>query len=115
MPVDTEKMRVARSALALLRWEWFAKAGIGRNRDERKLIPPLLFHLYLAHKAGKKLSKRDACKVMDVDFSRTGPKYIAYLVELDLVAIERKPSVDRRVDFVVPTKKLLELVEAELV
>ena len=52
---------------------------------------------------------------MDVDFSRTGPKYIAYLVELDLVAIERKPSVDRRVDFVVPTKKLLELVDAELV
>jgi hypothetical protein len=114
MATVAQKVWFARSALTLLKWEWFAGAGIGRNRDERKLIPPLLFNLYLAHKAGKKLSKREACKLMHVDSSRTGQKYIAYLADLHLIVIEDQSPVDRRKHFVVPTKELLTLVEAEL-
>lgn len=68
MATIAQRVWFARAALTLLKWEWFAGAGIGRNRDERQLIPPLLFNLYLAHKAGKKLSKREACKLMHVDF-----------------------------------------------
>jgi hypothetical protein len=114
MATVAQKVWFARSALTLLKWEWFAEAGIGRNRDERKLIPPLLFNLYLAHKAGKKLSKREACTLMHVDSSITGPKYIAYLADLNLIVIEDRPPIDRRKHFVVPTKELLALVEAEL-
>jgi hypothetical protein len=114
MITAAQKLWLARSALTLRKWQWFAGAGIGRNRDERQLIPTLLFGLYLAHKAGKKLSKVEACTLMHVDRSTTGPKYIAYLADLHLVVIEDRPEMDRRKDFVVPTKRLLKLVEAEL-
>jgi|SRR5579862_4017499 len=109
-----QKLWLARSALTLRKWQWFAGAGIGRNRDERNLIPPMLFGLYLAHNAGKKLSKSEACALMKVDRATTCPKYMAYLADLHLIVIEDRPANDRRKDFLVPTKDLLKLVEAEL-
>ncbi len=114
MATVAAKLRLAQSALTLTKWQWFAGAGIGRNRDERTIIPHLLLGLYLAHKAGKKLTKGEVCRCMHVDQSRTSPKYIRYLVQLGLVEIEARPAEDRRKDFVLPTARLLKIVEAEL-
>lgn len=110
-----EKLQLAQKAMTLQRWQSNAIEGIGRNRDERRLIPPLLFGLFLAHKAGKKVSKGEACKLMGIAHAGpTAPKYFAYLADLDLITIEDRPRDDRRKDFVLPTPHTMELVETEL-
>jgi hypothetical protein len=109
----SRKLFLAQKAMTLATWRWFADAGICRTRDEFQLMPPLLFELYLTHKAGKKLSKRECARVMKVDHATTGPNYIARLAERGFVTIEDRPADDLRKDFVLPTQRLLELVEAE--
>jgi hypothetical protein len=51
---------------------------------------------------------------MEVDTATTGPKHIARLVERGLVTIEDRSAEDLRKDFVLPTDRLITLVEAEL-
>lgn len=110
---SAEKLFLAQKALTLATWRWFANAGICRTRDEFELMPALLFELYLAHKAGKKLSKKECARAMRTDHAMTGPQYIARLAERGLVTIEDRPAEDRRKAFVLPTARLIELVEAE--
>jgi DNA-binding MarR family transcriptional regulator len=51
---------------------------------------------------------------MGVDRATTGPKFIRALEADGLVSIERHPEIDKRKDFLAPTKKLERLVEGEL-
>ena len=104
----------ARKALTFTTWQWFEFSDVCRTRDERQLMPRLLFELYLAHKAGRKVSKTEACRMMKVDRAVTGPSYIARLVDRGLVEIQESPAEDRRKHLVVPTERLLQLVDAEL-
>jgi hypothetical protein len=72
-------------------------------------------------------SLRKACKgdgrkspsatrdLMGVDRATTGPKFIRALEADGLVSIESHPEIDKRKDFLAPTKKLERLVEGELV
>jgi DNA-binding MarR family transcriptional regulator len=111
---DNERVLMAQYALALINWRWFPGSEIVRKRDQQLLIPPLLFGLYLAHKRGKKITKAEACDLMGVDRATTGPKFIRALEAEGLVTISRYPEVDKRKDFLTPTKKLRRLVEGEL-
>jgi DNA-binding MarR family transcriptional regulator len=111
---DSERILMARYALALINWRWFPKSDVVRKRDAQLLIPPLLFGLYLAHKQGKKITKVEACDLMGVDRATTGPKFIKALEAAELVRIEKHPDIDKRKTFLSPTKKLLALVEGEL-
>jgi hypothetical protein len=99
--------------MTLATWRFFKGTGMCRTRDELSIMPRLFFELYLAHKAGEKLSKADCARVMKVDRAMTGPRYIARLVERGLVTIEDRPLEDLRKDFVLPTDRLITLVEAE--
>lgn len=111
---DNERISIARYALALINWRWFPGCEVVRKRDEQLLIPPLLFGLYLAHKRGKKITKTEACDLMGVDRATTGPKFIRALKAAGLVSIVRHPEIDKRKDFLSPTKKMQRLVEGEL-
>ena len=115
LPAGGERILMAQYALALINWRWFPGCEIVCKRDEQLLIPPLLFGLYLARRRGKKITKAEACDLMRVDRATTGPKFIRALEADDLVSIERHPKIDRRKDFLAPTKKLERLVEGELV
>jgi hypothetical protein len=115
LPAGGERILMAQYALALINWRWFPGCEIVRKRDEQLLIPPLLFGLYLARRRGKKITKAEACDLMRVDRATTGPKFIRALEADGLVSIERHPEIDKRKDFLAPTKKLERLVEGELV
>ncbi|CAN0245238.1 unnamed protein product, partial [Phaeothamnion confervicola] len=97
--------------LAFMRGEWLDK---GFSGEARRFLPSLLLGLYVAHLEGRRLSKRDACVLMNADPTTSGPKYISLAEGHGLVDIIRKPPEDRRKDFVVPTRALLERVEQEL-
>lgn len=51
---------------------------------------------------------------MRVDRATTGPKFIQALEADGLIRIDRYPKIDKRKDFLSPTKKLERLVEGEL-
>ncbi len=110
---ESSKLAWTHKALAMDHFRRFADLTIARNRDERVLFPHILFGLYVADKAGNKLSKADVCRLAEIDRATTGKKYIARLVDLELVSI-RTTTDDRRKHFVVPTKKLIALVETQL-
>ena len=109
-----ERILMAQYALAFLNWRWFPGCRVVRKRDEQLLIPPLLFGLYLARKRGKKITKAEACDLMGVDRATTGPKFIRALEADGLLNVDRHPDIDKRKDFLSPTKKLDQLVEGEL-
>jgi DNA-binding MarR family transcriptional regulator len=111
---DRERILIAQYALALIAWRWFPGCEVVRTRDQQLLIPPLLFGLYLAHRRGKKITKAEACDLMGVDRATTGPKFIRALEADGLISIGRHPEIDKRKDFLSPTKKLHRLVESEL-
>ena len=114
LPGGSECVLMAQYALALLNWRWFPGCEVVCKRDQQLLIPPLLFGLYLARRRGKKITKAEACDLMGVDRATTGPKFIRALEADGLVSIERHPEIDKRKDFLAPTKKLERLVEGEL-
>ena len=111
---DDERILMAQYALALINWRWFPGNEVVRKRDQQLLIPPLLFGLYLAQKRGKKITKAEACDLMGVDRSTTGPSFIKALEADGLITIGRYPEIDKRKDFLTPTKKLQRQVESEL-
>jgi len=111
---NNELISMAQYALALINWRWFPGCEVVRKRDQQLLIPPLLFGLYLAHKRGKKITKAEACDLMGVDRATTGPKFIKMLEADGLITIGRYPEIDKRKDFLTPTRKLQRQVEREL-
>jgi DNA-binding MarR family transcriptional regulator len=111
---DREWILIAQYALALIAWRWFPGCDVVRKRDQQLLIPRLLFGLYLARQRGKKITKAEACDLMGVDRATTGPKFIKALEAEGLISIGRHPEIDKRKDFLSPTKKLHRLVESEL-
>ncbi len=112
---DDERVLLARYAITLMNWRWFPGCEVVDKRDEQALIPPLLFGLYIARKLKKKITKGEACELMEVDRATTGPKFIKALEDDDLISIDTYPEIDRRKDFLTPTLKLERLVESELV
>jgi hypothetical protein len=96
----SRKLFLAQKAMTLATWRFFKGTGMYRTRDELSIMPRLFFELYLAHKAGE-------------NRAMTGPRYIARPVERGLVTIEDRPPEDLRKDFVLPTDRLITLVEAE--
>jgi hypothetical protein len=114
LTADNERILIAQYALALINWRWFPGCEIVHKRDQQLLIPPLLFGLYLAHKHGKKITKAEACDLMGVDRATTGPKFLKALEVGGLITIAKYPAIDKRKDFLTPTKKLLRQVEGEL-
>ena len=71
---ESSKLTWTHKALALDHFRRFADLTIARNRDERVLFPHILFGLYVADKAGNKLSKADVCRLAEIDRATTGTK-----------------------------------------
>lgn len=77
-------------------------------------LNPLVLAAYLRNAAGLLLSKKQAAQVMRADPSTTGPKYVRIAVDqLGLFAVEASLA-DKRVQYLIPTPKLREIVEPAL-
>ncbi|MEQ1717481.1 MAG: hypothetical protein ABL907_16135 [Hyphomicrobium sp.] len=105
---------VARYALAMLRWQWFPDADLPHNPAESRPVARLMLGLFLAQAEKKQLTKSEACALMGVDSTTTGPRYFAALEQEDWIEIVAYPSIDKRKDFLRPTLKLTRAVEKEL-
>ena len=70
--------------------------------------------LYSGHQEDRRLTRGEACTIMEVDMATTGPRFIAMLENADLVEIERYPEHDKRKEFIKPTVRLVRAVETEL-
>ena len=103
--------RAVRIALTILKWQWLDDEFSG---EARRALPVLLVTLYWAARRGdkSKLSKRQACELMGVDYARTGPRYMAQAQARDLIAVERS-AVDKRKDVIRATPRLIEVMERE--
>lgn len=84
-----------------------------RTRDEFQIMPAGLVGLYRAQRAGKSLSKTEACRLMNVDHAITSPSYAGGAAEHRLVDIRVDAEYCCR-HLLVSTGRLIARVEAEL-
>lgn len=105
---------VARYALAMLRWHWFPDVDLPHNPTDARPVARLMFGLFLAHAEKKQLTKSEACALMGVDSTTTGPRYLTALENEDWIEVVAYPSIDKRKDFLRPTLKLTRAVDKEL-
>jgi hypothetical protein len=99
-----------RQLLRLMRGEWLGEV----SPEAKRFLPSLLLGLYEADRQGRRLSKREASALMGADPASSGPKYIGMAERLGLIEIDKRPSEDRRKDFLRPTARLHTDLDREL-
>jgi tetratricopeptide (TPR) repeat protein len=80
---------------------------------EEPYLSGLLFGVYIAYGSGALLTKSQAMVYMGIVDPRTAQRYLRIAQDKGLVEL-RQSSLDQRVDLLLPTQKLLGLVEEEL-
>jgi hypothetical protein len=101
----------AHGVLAVLKWEWLDDTF---SVEAKRVLPILLLEVYFAEGTDRRISKRQACEIMGVDYAKTGPKYIAQAEARGLIALERRPEEDKRKEYLRPTPGLMTLLSSEL-
>ena len=107
----TDDAGLAEKLLNLVRADWLEGTW---SAEAKRFVPSLLLGVYVADQQGRRLSKREACTIMNADPATSGPKYIKLAEERGLIEIERRPAKDRRKDFLSPTPHLNEIINREL-
>jgi len=83
------------------------------SEDAYHYLHKLMFELYEVDKAGRSMTMGQACAAIPARHASTCKKYIEYAKSEKLVTYRRHP-VDKRKVLIVPTTKLIELVENEI-
>ena len=109
--LEGQEKALVREMLRLVRGDWLDAA---LPVEARRFLPSLLLGVYIANLEGKRLSKREACAIMNADPGTSGPKNIALAEECGFIIIERKPAEDKRKDFLKATPQLTQLIEQQL-
>jgi tetratricopeptide (TPR) repeat protein len=95
---------------SILRGGWFE--GLFKP-EEQGYLTRLLLQLYGSHDGGLLVRKSTAMYSMGIKDSRTAQRYVQIAEEKGLLRIVQS-EVDQRVDFLLPTAKLLSIVEKEI-
>lgn len=113
-PRDTsveEHYRVlANLAAGVLRRSWFGRMF---EPGAQMYMARLLFGVYAAYEDGLLVSKKEAMEYMGALHGNTSKRYMAMAQEHGLIEILAS-TTDKRVDRVVPTQRLGDVVQAEL-
>lgn len=94
--------------LAFQSYNWFAIES-----DGQPFLPRLLAGLYLSYRRGRLASKNQAKEFMNAVDGRTFQRYLQIAIEHKLVEVHQS-IIDKRVDLLCPTDKLIDVVEAGL-
>lgn len=107
-PLDEAKLD---RILSLMRGDWLPEEI---SVEGRRLLPPLLVGFYSAKQKGLRLTKKDACGLMNVDPSTTGPKYIDLAIKMGWLAVDRREGDDGRKTYLGATDRLDAIVGGQI-
>jgi tetratricopeptide (TPR) repeat protein len=105
-----ERFRMAETLVTFSFRKWFL--GLFEPGVEAFLVP-LLLHLYASYGSGELVTKSSAMNYMRIRDPRTANRYTQLAEKAGLLRIVQSAS-DQRVDYLIPTERLLFLMDDEL-